>query len=300
MTEALIRTKPPWLKVRLAQGAEYARLKRRVRALRLNTVCEESLCPNVSECWGRGTCTIMILGNVCTRACSFCAVRSGRPTGLDTGEPERVARAVAESGWSYVVITSVNRDDLADGGASIFAETIRKIRAYSAGTKVEVLTPDFQGNDAALETVLSARPDVFAHNIEVVKRLQRTVRSRSSYECSIGVLRRAKELRPGQITKTGLQLGHGETEEEVLECFDDLARVGVDVLTIGQYLQPTAKGRHRRVRRYLPPKEFDRLGEEARRRGIRHVVSGPLVRSSYRAEQVFSGGLGAGADPPRK
>lgn len=297
MSEASVRRKPSWLKVRLPQGRKYVDLKRRVRGLKLNTVCEEALCPNVSECWGRGTCTIMILGDICTRACSFCAVTSGRPEGLDRAEPERVARAVAESGWRYVVLTSVNRDDLEDGGASIFAECIRRIRRHSPGTRVEVLTPDFEGKERDLRTVLEAEPDVFAHNIEVVRRLQKIVRSKSTYECSMHVLKQAKEIRPAQIVKSGLQLGHGETEDEVLECFDDLSAVGLDVLTIGQYLQPTGGGRHREVRRYVPPEEFARLGREARARGIRHVFSGPLVRSSYKAEQVFAGeeGLGDGA-----
>jgi len=281
--------KPPWLKVRLPHGEEYFRLIRRVRDLKLNTVCEESNCPNLSECWGRGTCTIMILGNLCTRACGFCAVKAGRPTELDLQEPERVAKAVAESGWSYVVLTSVARDDLADGGSAIFAECIRRIRESARGTRIEVLIPDFQGSEGSLLKVLNARPDVFAHNIEVVRRLQDSVRSKATYECSMGVLRHAKELMPAQLTKTGLQVGHGETDDEILELFDELAAIRVDVLTIGQYLKPTSSIRHREVKRYLPPEGFERLAGEARSRGIPHVFAGPLVRSSYKAEQVFAG-----------
>lgn len=281
--------KPSWLKVRLPSGQKYFALRSRVRDLNLNTVCEESLCPNIAECWGRGTCTIMILGDTCTRACGFCAVKAGKPSGLDLQEPRRVARAVAESGWSYVVVTSVARDDLADGGASIFAETIRRIRAESPGTRVEVLIPDFEAREASLRAVVEAHPDVLAHNVEVVRRLQKIVRSRSSYETSLAVLRLAKEFEPSQITKTGLQVGHGETEKEILELFDDLATIRVDVLTIGQYLKPTASPRHRDVERFVPPEEFERLAEEARRRGIPFVFAGPLVRSSYKAEQVFAG-----------
>jgi lipoic acid synthetase len=290
--------KPPWLKVRLPSGEKYFALRARVRQLRLNTVCEESLCPNIAECWGRGTCTIMILGDTCTRACGFCAVKAGRPSGTDLLEPARVAKAVAESGWSYVVVTSVARDDLADGGASIFAETIRRIRTEAPGTRIEVLIPDFQASESSLRSVIEARPDVLAHNIEVVRRLQRSVRSRSSYETSLGVLRLTKLLEPSQLTKTSLQVGHGENEAEILELFEDLAAIRVDVLTIGQYLKPSDSARHREVERYATPEDFERLADEARRRGIPFVFAGPLVRSSYKAEQVFAGT--AGADGPER
>jgi lipoic acid synthetase len=277
--------KPPWLKVRLPTGEGYRTTLRVAREKRLHTVCEDSLCPNIAECWGRKTATFMILGDICTRSCGFCAVKSGRPTELDLEEPRRTAEAVRELGIRHAVITSVNRDELEDGGASIFAETIRQIRLLSPGTRVEVLTPDFLGKLHALEKVWEARPDVHAHNIECVPRLQRQVRSAATYERSRKVLEETRKR--GIPTKTGLQVGHGETWEEILGVLDDLAKIGLDILTIGQYLRPTAE--HLPVRRYYTPEEFARLAEEARARGIRYVQSGPLVRSSYRAEEPFEG-----------
>ncbi|HXG61171.1 MAG TPA: lipoyl synthase [Planctomycetota bacterium] len=277
--------KPPWLKVRLPTGEGYRTTLRVAREKRLHTVCEDSLCPNIAECWGRKTATFMILGDICTRSCGFCAVKSGRPTELDLEEPRRTAEAIRELGIRHAVITSVNRDELEDGGASIFAETIRQIRLLSPGTRVEVLTPDFLGKLHALEKVWEARPDVHAHNIECVPRLQRQVRSAATYERSRKVLEETRKR--GIPTKTGLQVGHGETWDEILAVLDDLATIRLDILTIGQYLRPTAE--HLPVRRYYTPEEFARLAEEARARGIRYVQSGPLVRSSYRAEEPFEG-----------
>jgi lipoic acid synthetase len=275
--------KPPWLKVRLPAGEAYRTTLRVAREQRLHTVCEDALCPNLAECWGRKTATFMILGDVCTRSCGFCSVKSGRPSGLDLDEPRRTARAVAELGIRHAVITSVNRDELEDGGAGVFAETIRQIRLASPGTRVEVLTPDFLGKRAALEKVWGARPDVHAHNVECVPRLQRLVRSAAHYERSRSVLEETKKR--GILSKSGLQVGHGESWDELLGVMDDLSRIGLDILTIGQYLQPT-RG-HLPVRRFYTPEEFALLGGEARARGIRYVHSGPLVRSSYRAEEPF-------------
>ncbi len=275
--------KPPWLRVRLPSGEGYQTTLRVARARNLHTVCEDALCPNIAECWGRKTATFMILGDICTRSCGFCAVKSGRPTELDLDEPRRTALAVRDLGIRHAVITSVNRDELEDGGASIFAETIRQIRLHSPGTRVEVLTPDFLGKRAALEAVWDARPDVHAHNIECVPRLQRQVRSAANYARSIGVLEATKAR--GLLAKTGIQVGHGEEWDELLGAMDDLAAIRLDILTIGQYLRPSKD--HLPVRRYYTPEEFLRLGEEARRRGVAYVHSGPLVRSSYRAEEPF-------------
>jgi len=279
----VVLRKPPWLKVKLPTGEGYATTLRVAREQRLHTVCEDALCPNIAECWGRKTATFMILGDICTRSCGFCAVKTGRPTELDLDEPRRTAEAVATLGIKHAVITSVNRDELEDGGAAIFAETIRRIREASPGTRVEVLTPDFLGKAEALRTVWDARPDVFAHNIECVPRLQRKVRSAAHYERSIAVLEGAKAA--GLLSKTGIQVGHGESWEELLGVMDDLARIRLDVFTIGQYLQPGRE--YLPVRRYYTPEEFVRLRDEARARGIPYVMSGPLVRSSYRAEEPF-------------
>lgn len=284
MSEAIPR-KPPWLKVKLPTGANFLRLKGLVNDLKLNTVCEDSLCPNIAECWGRGTCTFMILGEYCTRACGFCAVKPGAPREYDLFEPLRVADAVKKMGVKYAVITSVTRDDLEDGGAYIFSETIRRIREVSPQTRVEVLIPDMMGRVESLSKVWEARPDVLAHNVECVPRLQEQVRSKATWERSVFVLATSKKA--GMKIKSGIQVGHGETWEELLDAFDRLAAVGLDVLTIGQYLQPTR--RHLPVRKYYDPVEFGRLRLEAMRRGIPHVFSGPLVRSSYRAHQVFEG-----------
>ena len=282
--------KPAWLKVRLPTGPGYTETLRVARANKLHTVCEDAMCPNIAECWSRKTATFMILGDICTRACGFCSVKSGLPTELDLDEPRRTAEAIRDLGIRHAVITSVNRDELADGGAAIFAETVRQTRALAPSTRVELLTPDFKGDLDALRIVWEARPDVFGHNVECVARLQKQVRSGARWERSLHVLRETK--RQGtMLVKTGIQVGHSETWDELLESFDSLASIGLDILTIGQYLQPTKQNLP--VRRYYTPDEFDRLKDEAKRRGIRYVQSGPLVRSSYRAEEPFdSGGLG--------
>ena len=249
----------------------------------LNTVCEEARCPNIGECWEAGTATFMILGDTCTRACGFCAVKSGRPLSLDRLEPMRVARAVQRMGLTHAVVTSVNRDDQPDGGAAIFADTIRWIRKLSPQTSVEVLIPDFVGNWDALEVVMGARPEILNHNTESVPRLYRRVRPKARYERTLELLRRAKELDPGAITKSGLMVGLGETKDELLPVFSDLADAGCEVLTLGQYLRPTK--RHLPVDRYYSPQEFDELKSAALELGFRHVEAGPLVRSSYHAER---------------
>lgn len=279
----VVLRKPAWLKVRLPTGEGYATTLRVARDRNLHTVCEDAMCPNIAECWGRKTATFMILGDICTRSCGFCAVKTGRPTELDRDEPRRTALAIRELAIRHAVITSVNRDELEDGGAAIFAETVRQIRAESPRTRVELLTPDFLGKRPALETVWASRPDVFGHNIECVARLQREVRSGANYERSIMVLTETRKQ--GLLAKTGLQVGHGETWDEILAVLDDLGRIGLDILTIGQYLQPTRE--HLTVKRYYRPDEFDSLRDEAKKRGIRYVQSGPLVRSSYRAEEPF-------------
>jgi len=279
--------KPEWLKVRFPGGPEYLRLKGLMRERRLHTVCEEARCPNIGECWEAGTATFMILGDTCTRACAFCAVKSGRPLPLDMGEPLRVAQAVRRMGVRHAVVTSVNRDDEPDGGAGIFAATIRWIRRLSPGTSVEVLIPDFMGNWDALASVMAARPEILNHNTETVPRLYPRVRPKARYERSLELLRRARELAPDGITKTGVMVGLGETRHELLLVMTDLADVGCDVLTVGQYLRPSVK--HAPVERYYRPEEFEELAEEGRRLGLRHVEAGPLVRSSYHAERQVAG-----------
>jgi lipoyl synthase len=274
--------RPEWLRVKFFNGPNYQDLKRIMRTLGLHTVCESARCPNMGECWEHRTATFMILGNICTRACGFCAVPSGRPEGPpDELEPERVAEAVESMGLRYAVVTSVNRDDRPDGGAAIFARTITEIRRRVPGCKVEVLIPDFRGDWRALATVVARRPDVLNHNTETVPRLYRQVRKGALYERSLELLRRAKSLAPEMPTKTGLMLGLGETREEVHEAMRDLAAQGTDILTLGQYLQPTQE--HLPVARFVHPGEFaeyKRLGEQM---GFAHVESGPLVRSSYHA-----------------
>jgi lipoic acid synthetase len=267
--------------VRLWQGPELARVRGLMRESVLHTVCEEARCPNLWECWNRGTATFMILGDVCTRSCGFCAVKTGRPADLDWDEPRRVAEAVRAMGLKHAVITSVNRDELPDGGATMFAETIRAIRALNSECRVEVLIPDFQGSEAALATVLAVAPDILTHNTETVPRLYPSVRPQARYERSLELLQRADAA--GAVTKTGLMIGLGETVGELLDVCADLRRVSCDILTVGQYLQPTRE--HLPVSRYYTPEEFDDLGERARALGFTHVEAGPLVRSSYHAEE---------------
>jgi lipoic acid synthetase len=274
---------PPWIKVRYHEGENYKALKRLVSDQRLHTVCEEAQCPNIFDCWNRRSATFMILGAVCTRACRFCAVTSGRPTELDLGEPIRVAESVATLGLRHAVITSVDRDDLRDGGAEIFARTIRAIRRRSPDTTIEVLTPDFQGDADAARTVADAGPDIFNHNTETVPRLYARVRPKAVYENSLGLLRHVKQVRGDLLTKSGVMVGLGETEDELLQVFRDMRAHQVDVLTVGQYLRPTPK--HAEVVRYYRPEEFVELKQAALAMGFGHVESGPLVRSSYHADE---------------
>ena len=273
--------KPAWLKVRLPQGRNYQDVREIIDQHKLHTVCESARCPNVGECWSRRTATFMILGNICTRSCGFCAVKTGRPTELDLEEPYRVAEAVARLNLRHAVITSVNRDELKDGGAGIFAETIRQIRLRVPGCRVEVLTPDFKGDEEALDIIVEAAPDVFNHNVETVPRLYRTVRPQAKYDRSLYVLDYMK--RHGLITKSGLMVGIGERPEEVIEVLRYLRRAGVDIVTIGQYLQPTPE--HLPIDRYVTPEEFRWYREEGLAMGFAHVESGPLVRSSYHADE---------------
>jgi lipoic acid synthetase len=275
------RRHPDWIKVKAPGDANYLRLKRIVREKRLHTVCEEARCPNIGECWGNKTATFLILGDTCTRGCRFCAITKGRPLALDPEEPQHVAVVVRDLGLHHVVVTSVNRDDLRDGGAAHFARTVFRIRTLNPETRVEVLIPDFRGDFAALEAVVNSGIHILNHNIETVPRLYGRVRPGHSYECSLGILRRAKELRPDVLTKTGLMLGVGEDREEVLATLHDVRAAGVDIVTLGQYLQPSAQ--QLQVQRYLTPEEFGDLKSEAVNLGFRHVESGPLVRSSYHA-----------------
>ncbi len=275
--------KPEWLKVRAPGSENYLRLKSVMADLRLNTVCEDARCPNIGECWHHGTATFMILGDVCTRACAYCAVAHGRPAELDTAEPARVAEAVARMDLQYAVVTSVDRDDLPDGGASMFAATIREIRTRVPACRIEVLIPDFQGMQTPLEAVLDAGPDVLNHNTETVPRLYRKVRSGGRYPRTLELLDRSRHYAPSIATKTGIMVGLGEERDEVLAVFDDLRAVGVSILTIGQYLRPTAK--HAPMSRYYTPAEFTDLKAAALEKGFVHVESGPLVRSSYHAHE---------------
>ncbi len=269
-------------------NAGYRELKRLMRELGLHTVCESAKCPNIGECWGAGTATFMILGDICTRSCGFCAVKTGRPQGLDTDEPGRVAEAVVQLGLRHAVVTSVNRDELPDGGASIFAATIREIRRLRPETRVEVLIPDFQGNWPALDTVMSAGPDILNHNVETPPRLYRLMRPQANYAQSLELLRRAGITNPGIPTKSGIMVGAGETVEEVYQTIDDIAEQGTAILTVGQYLQPSPA--HVSISRFYRPEEFENIRLFAEMRGFRHVESGPLVRSSYHAaSQVVAG-----------
>jgi lipoic acid synthetase len=278
--------RPRWIRARAPQGPGYDRIQGLMRGLDLHTVCEEAHCPNLGECWARGTATFMILGDVCTRACGFCAVKTGLPgSAPDAGEARRVADAVARMGLRHAVITSVNRDDQEDGGASIFAATIREIRERVQGCAVEVLIPDFKGSAEALQIVVDAGPDVLNHNVETVPRLYRQARSGASFERSLELLRRSKDA--GLLTKSGIMAGLGEEWTEVEETIRAIRSAGTDILTIGQYLRPSPQ--HLPVVRYYTPDEFDRLGAFARGLGYRHVESGPLVRSSYHAEEHVPG-----------
>jgi lipoic acid synthetase len=273
--------KPDWIKVRLPSNPVFFSTKALVSDLRLHTVCESAQCPNRWECWSQGTATFMIAGDRCTRACGFCAVSTAKPFALEHDEPQRVAEAVMRMKLKHVVITAVARDDMADGGALHFAQTIEAIRQRDAAIVIEVLVPDFNGKDGSLRTVLAAAPHIFNHNLETVERLTPVVRSRAKYKLSLEFLRRAKELRPESVTKSGLMLGLGETETEIFQAMDDLRDHGVDVLTMGQYLRPTPQ--HLPVVEYIRPEVFDLYGEIARKKGFTHVASGPLVRSSYHA-----------------
>ena len=278
------RPRPSWLKVKLPSGENYFRLKALVRERHLNTVCEDARCPNIGECWGSGTATFMILGEVCTRACKFCAVKTGLPPEYDLDEPRRIADAIQSLGLRYAVITSVDRDDLDDGGAFIFAETIRRTREACPGIRLEVLIPDFRGNINSLETVVKAMPDVLGHNVETIPRLYSLARAGSNYWRSLDHLRNAKSLGVPVITKSGIMLGLGEGREEVFTVLKDLREAGVDIVTLGQYLQPTRE--HLPVERFYTPQEFDEYRDYAYSLGFRHVASGPLVRSSYHAEEL--------------
>ncbi len=275
--------KPLWLKAKIPSGAEYAALRENVRSHNLHTVCESASCPNLGECWSEGTATVMILGNTCTRGCRFCDVPKGRPDGLDGEEPERVAESVRLMNLKYVVITSVARDDLKDGGAEIWHETILRTRLENPGTRIEILIPDMQGRLDLVDHILDAAPDVLNHNFETVERLQKHVRGKANFRDTSAVLRRAKER--GFITKTSLMLGVGETREELEAVIRHIAELKVDILTIGQYLSPGGPG-HLPVERFVPPEEFAELRDYALAQGIRVCQSGPLVRSSYKADEA--------------
>ncbi len=286
--EPLVRgQKPKWLRAKMPTGKGYSAVNQIVNEHRLSTVCEESMCPNIGECWNAGTATIMVLGSVCTRACRFCAVDTGNPKGwLDPEEPANTGRAVALMGLQYVVITSVDRDDLDDGGAAHYAACVREIKRQNPDTAVEALTPDFDGVEAHIETVVDSGLEVFAQNVETVHRLTHPVRDpRAGYEQTIEVLRHAKQHRPDVLTKTSLMLGLGERDNEILQTMDDLRDAGVDILTLGQYLRPTPN--HLAVERYVTPEEFEQYRIEGLEKGFLEVVAGAMVRSSYRAEQVL-------------
>jgi len=274
---------PEWLRVRVHEGEGYKQLKQLVRDKRLHTVCEEARCPNIYDCWNRRSATFMILGDTCTRACRFCAVTSGRPAEFDLGEPLRVAESIAQLGLRHAVITSVDRDDLRDGGAEIFARTIRAVRRLSPQTSIEVLTPDFQGDLGAIGVVAQARPDIFNHNTETVPRLYARIRPKAGYERSLQLLQTVKQLQPDLVTKSGVMVGLGEERDELLQVFRDMRGHGIDVLTVGQYLRPTAK--HAPVVRYYEPADFLEIKAEALAMGFEHVESGALVRSSYHADE---------------
>jgi len=279
-----VRTpKPQWLRAKAPVGENFHALKKLARGLGLHTVCESAQCPNIGECWNHKTATFMLLGDLCTRRCGFCAVPKGRPAPIDWEEPRRVAEAVAQLGLKHAVVTSVNRDDDNLGSAGVFAQTIREIRALTPDCRVEVLIPDFQGGEQALRIVLDAQPDVLNHNTETVPRLYRAVRSGARYERTLALLEKSKKISPGMVTKSGVMVGLGESTQELVEVFRDLGRQGVDILTVGQYLRPSKD--HLPIARFYQPEEFAYLREQALRFGFRHVESGPLVRSSYHAHE---------------
>ena len=279
--EILSSRKPPWLKVKAPGSPNYLRLKRLVQDQRLHTICEEAHCPNIGECWEQLTATFLILGDICTRNCGFCAVTHGKPTGLDLAEPDRVAQAIQRLGLEHAVITSVNRDDQVDGGSAIFAAVIRRIRELSPGCGVELLIPDFRGNEAALRTVVEAAPDILNHNMETVPRLYREVRPGSRYEQSLELFAKARRMAPDLVTKSGIILGFGEERQELLQTMLDLRRVDCDILTMGQYLRPSQQ--HLPIIRYYTPEEFRELKAIGEGMGFKYVEAGPLVRSSYHA-----------------
>ena len=290
-TEVRARRLPEWLKVKAPGSAGYLELRQLVKSEGLNTVCEEAHCPNIGECWDRGTATFMVLGDICTRACSYCAVNTGMPTTLDLQEPVRLAETVERLGLRYAVITSVDRDDLPDGGAFIFAQCIRQIRKRLPSCKVEVLIPDFQGDADALAKVMEAKPDTLNHNIETVRRVFGRVRPKGDYDMSLELLANAKRLDAGAVTKSGMMVGLGESWDEIIDTMRDLRSVDCDLLTIGQYLRPSAK--HAPLARWYTPGEFDELRCEGEALGFRHVASGPLVRSSYHADEQHAAVSGA-------
>lgn len=287
---------PRWIRLSRETDQHFASVTAQVRGHALNTVCESAKCPNRGECWNNGTATLMLLGDVCTRSCSFCAISPGRPGALDVDEPRRAARAAAGMKLNYVVLTSVNRDDLTDGGAHVFADTIREIRKRLPQAGIEVLTPDFEGVEELVDVVLDALPDVYNHNVETVARLQPVIRPQASYGRSLAVLNHAAKYRPQRVVKSGIMLGLGERDDEVLETMRDMREAGVELLTLGQYLQPTRK--HPPVQRYVTPEAFDELADEARRMGFLGVASGPMVRSSYRADELLKSALELRAQTP--
>lgn len=280
--------KPKWLKVRAPMSPEYKSMVEMMRELNLNTVCEEASCPNIGDCWKQGSATFMILGRVCTRTCAFCDVETGRPDPVDLHEPVNLATAVAKIGLKHVVITSVDRDDLKDGGAGHYASVIRELKARQPDVTIEILTPDFQRKaDSCLNTIMDAKPDIFNHNLETVPRLYRSVRPGARYFTSLRLLQRAKEVDPNVVTKSGIMLGLGEERDEVLQVLDDMREADIDILTIGQYLRPSEK--HHPVMKYWSPEEFDDFKYIAEKKGFGMVASGPLVRSSFHADEVFKG-----------
>lgn len=279
--------RPDWLRVKMADSPKYRELRDLFRGQRLHTVCEEAMCPNIGECWGRGTATFLLMGDTCTRSCGFCKINTGRPQPLDPDEPRRVAESVRQMGLKHAVLTSVNRDEQPDGGAWVFAESIHWIRQLQPGCSIEVLIPDFKGVWSALQVVMDAKPEILNHNTETVPRLYKTVRPQAKYLRSMELLQRAKVMEPTSLTKSGIMLGLGETWDEILQVMDDMRTHDVDVITMGQYLQPSRF--HLPIERYVHPDEFAALKEEGEKRGFKWVESGPLVRSSYHAEAVING-----------